>query len=232
MSDKVETAVAPVAAEAEQAQVLNGVTLRTIHPVAANKLTALSAQIKEITGGGTLTSESTEEEKNKAYDDVQDIWNVFAETLRTAPFSFALNRDQYDFLVDVLTKQLNYGVDEVFVAMKLRDEFLSLQFPGSGPRKQLTEYYLTSETMVMMYHLIAKHKVKGLGTSAEHFVAVLRGIGTVSTEFNAFDNESKRLSNAISDFFATITPLDEVYTEGAEAISEEAPKNLGDKAEA
>lgn len=202
------------AAPAIEVPTLNGVQLNNIDPRVVAKLNSLVSEIRAVTKGTDVTIASEEADKDAAYTKVQLLWNEYAETLRTAQFRFALNRDQYDYLLDVITKQLTYSVDEVFVAIKFRQEFFDLYTPAVGSRRQVTNYPLTSETMVMAYHLLAKHKVKGLGTTADHFTHILRGIGAVSTEYNAFDNESKRLSAEIADFSAGITDLDENYTAG------------------
>ena len=161
----------------------------------------------------------SEEEKDQLYTTAKEIWGDLAQLLKNTKYTFYLNRKQYHFLKDLLEEKLEYDVNTVFVAIELYN--MLGQWKESGAKqtndKDIKGYTADATEITYIYHLIAKHKVKGLGTSTFLFTEILRKIGDLSKIISYYDNKAKSLSKEIQDWVVT-------FDEGVTAESVEALK--------
>ncbi len=198
----------------------------------AEAVTALSAQADEIRRivKANKTKNLTEQVKDEVYVDLQTKHKAFVAELQVAPLMFGISRDQGKFLENVLTSQLSYGVNDIFMAEKVMGEFISeVLLAPSKSNREVNQHEIKAETMVVLYHLLAQHKVKGLGTTAVHFANVLRAIGKMSVTFNHFEAESKRLHSEIMDWVQFVTPDPEGEAMVAEAQARVAAETAEQK---
>jgi hypothetical protein len=68
---------------------------------------------------------------------------------------------------------------------------------------QLVPFPVNATEITYIYHLIAKHKVKGLTKEAYLFSEVLKRIGAISKVFNYYDTCGKNLSTDIQNWVTT-----------------------------
>jgi hypothetical protein len=197
-----------MSAEATHTQEMTkGPNFDLIDAATHEKLTQLAAEIREALQN--TDPKMPEADKDKIFGETRAKWNEYAAAVKGADFKFIVNKDQFEYLLNVLETQLSYGVDEIFVAMQLREAFLETLAPAKG-RKVPVVQTMTKDTMLLLYHTIAKHRVKGMGPTAQHFAAILHAIGAISKVFNFYDQESKHLSSDIENWAAAVTPEDTI----------------------
>lgn len=144
-----------------------------------------------------------EEEKDRLYAEAKVLWNKYAEILRNVKFTFYLNRKQYQFLTELLRDKLEYDVNTIFLAIELTNMLGSWHMSGTNRDDSTLKGYSSDATEITyMYHLISKHKVKGLTNSTYLFAEVLRRIGEISKVINYYDNAAKQLSTDIQNWVA------------------------------
>ena len=175
--------------------------------------TNLDSKIKEIeyfmnTNHGRDKSES---EKDNLYTSAKNLWEEYASTLRDVHFTFYLNRKQYQFLTDLLIDKMEYDVNTVFLAIELTDMLGEWKNTGTNKDDTVLQGYTTDATEITyIYHLISKHKVKGLSNSSYRFAEVLRRIGHISKIIAYYDTSAKNLSKDIQNWVASFEPNIEI----------------------
>ena len=145
----------------------------------------------------------TEEEKDALYQGAQDLWNEYAESMKEAKYNFHLNRAQWKFLTDLLLSKLEYDVNTVFFAIELVELLGTMRDMKFLDDKELKYVAVNATEITYVYHLISKHKVKGLTKDSFLFSEVLVRIGNISKVFNYYDAVGKNLSTDIQNWVAT-----------------------------
>jgi hypothetical protein len=152
--------------------------------------------------------------KDQLYADAKILWNEYAAHLRDTRFTFYLNRKQYQFLTELLRDKLEYDVNTIFLAIELTNMLGTWHQEGTAKDDSTLKGYSSDATEITyMYHLISKHKVKGLSASTYLFAEVLRRIGEISKVINYYDNAAKQLSQDIQKWVAAFED-DPTSTEG------------------
>lgn len=145
----------------------------------------------------------TELEKDELYGEAKKLWNEYAEMLQNVKFTFYLNRKQYQYLTELLRDKLEYDVNSIFLAIELTDMLGNWHVSGSSKDDNVSKgYELDSTEITYVYHLISKHKVKGLTNSTYTFSQILKKIGLISKIINYYDSTAKSLSKDIQDWVA------------------------------
>ena len=146
----------------------------------------------------------SELEKDELYKGAIDLWNKYATTLRDVNFTFYLDRRQYNFLTDLLIKYMEYDVNTLFLAIELTNMLGDWNKIGTSKDDLTLNGYTTDATEITyIYHLISKHKVKGLSASSYRFAEVLRRIGTISKIIAYYDTYAKNMSKEIQEWVAS-----------------------------
>jgi hypothetical protein len=145
----------------------------------------------------------TDTEKDVLYQGGQDLWNEYAENMKTVKYNFHLNRPQWKFLTDLLLSKLEYDVNTVFFAIELVELLGVMRDVKYNDDKELKAIPVNATEITYVYHLISKHKVKGLSKDSFLFSEVLVRIGTISKVFNYYDAVGKNLSTDIQNWVAS-----------------------------
>ena len=171
----------------------------------------LDTKISEIESFMTTNSGKgkSDLEKDELYKGAQDLWRDYAINLKNTRYNFHLNRPQYKFLTDLILTKLEYDVNTVFFAIELTDMLASMKKIEFSNDKDLALFEVNATEITYIYHLISKHKVKGLTKDAYTFTQILQRIGNISKIFNYYDTAGKTLSTEIQDW---ISSLDEGVT--------------------
>lgn len=169
----------------------------------------LDSKIKDIEDfmNNNHGRDKSELEKDNLYTSAKNLWEQYAEALRNVHFTFYLNRKQYQFLTDLLIDKMEYDVNTVFLAIELTD--MLGEWKSTGPSKDDTtlQGYVTDATEITyIYHLISKHKVKGLSHGSYRFAEVLKRIGNISKVIAYYDTAAKNLSKDIQNWVASFEP--------------------------
>lgn len=163
-----------------------------------NKINDIELYMKNTVGKG-----KSEEEKNQIYATSQQIWKEYQSSLRDAKYNFHLNRPQWNFLTNLLLQKIEYDVNTVFFAIELTDMLGSMKKVKYTDDKTLIAFPVNATEITYIYHLIQKHKVKGLTNDAYTFAQILRRIGNISKIINYYDATAKNLATEIQDWVAT-----------------------------
>jgi len=168
----------------------------------------------------------TAEQKDEAYKTITEKWNVFQKALRGVEYNYYATKKEYKFLRNLITGQMSYGPNEIFVAMRVRENLISvadkaLQSFGKGDK---FFFKVKIDDLTIAYHLIEKHQVKGLGEDAYNFANTLKTIGDISIIFNSFDKNSKQMSEEIGNWCAGLDAPEATEGEATET-TETTPGN-------
>ena len=160
-----------------------------------NKISDLQNHMLNNNGKG-----QPEEEKDRIYKIAQDIWKEYAKLLRDTKYNFFLNRTQWKFLTDLILLKLEYDVNTVFFAIELTNLLGNMSSIKYSNDKEMKAFPVDATEITYIYHLISKHKVKGLTKDSYLFSQVLVKIGDISKIFNYYDAHAKNLSTDIQNW--------------------------------
>ena len=163
----------------------------------------------------------SEEYKDDLYARAKELWQQYASALRDVKYTFWMNRKHFQYITSLLLEKLEYDVNTVFFAIELTNMLGSWKKEGTNKNDTEFKTYTADATEVTyMYHLIAKHKIKGLTNEAYMFADVLRKIGDISKVISYYDTAAKNLSKEIQTWVASFEP--EPSKEEAEQLEEAA----------
>lgn len=160
-----------------------------------NKINEVEQFMKNNEGKG-----KSESEKDELYKNAQDLWRSYATSLKETKYNFFLNRNQYNFLTNLILTKLEYDVNTVFLAIELTNLLGDMKNAKFSNDNELVNFPVNATEITYIYHLIANHKVKGLTKDAYTFSQVLIRIGDISKVFNYYDTAGKNLSTEIQDW--------------------------------
>lgn len=145
----------------------------------------------------------SEQEKDELYLNAQNLYKDFTNNLRDVKYNFYLNRPQWKFITELILTKLEYDVNTVFFAIELTDLLASMKDTKFSDDNQLISFGVNTTEITYIYHLISKHKVKGLTKDSYLFAQILKRIGEISKIFNYYDTSAKNLSGEIQDWVST-----------------------------
>lgn len=150
---------------------------------------------------------ASEVAKDELYGESKKLWKEFAEKFQHIKFSFYLNRPQFNYLTNLLTKNLEYGVDNVFFVIELGRTFDNWEKSVSGGKfqddKEVKELEIPAIDMEYIWALISPHKVKGLSKDTYLFAQVIQRMMELRSISMYYDSEGKRLGKSIQEWVAS-----------------------------
>ena len=159
------------------------------------KISAIESYMENNSGKG-----KSDDEKDELYKNAQDLWKEYTNSLKAAKYNFHLNRSQWKFLTDLILSKLEYDVNTVFFAIELTNLLGSMKDVKYSNDKELLSFPVNATEITYIYHLISKHKVKGLTKDSYLFSEVLVRIGNISKVFNYYDTYAKNMSTDIQNW--------------------------------
>jgi hypothetical protein len=190
----------------EVSSIINGTTVRFISTESEVNLDNKLKAIEDYMASNNARGKS-EEEKNKAYGEAQKFHKEYLHEFLDTKYNFYLNRVQYNFLTDLLLSKLEYDVNTVFIAIELSNLLGSMKNTGKYTNdKEVISYEINATELTYIYHLIAKHTVKGLSKQAYTFAEILSKIGELSKIFNYYETANK---NSVDDISHWVYSFDE-----------------------
>jgi len=163
-----------------------------------SKIKDIEDYMKNNSGKG-----KTEQEKDELYQNAQNLWHGYSSALKTAKYNFYLNRPQHKFLTDLILTKMEYDVNTVFFAIELTDMIGGMKGAKYTDDQSLVSFDVNATEITYIYHLISKHKVKGLSKDAYTFSQILYRIGSISKIINFYDATHKNLSTDIQNWVLT-----------------------------
>lgn len=146
--------------------------------------------------------------KDELYGTAISKWEEYADVLRNAKFTFYLNRKQYNYLTNLLMTKMEYDVNTVFLAIELTNMLGDWKENGGKHTDDTTlnGYVADATEITYIYHLIAKHTVKGLTSDSYLFAEILNRISGISKVINYYDTSAKNASAEIQKWAASFEP--------------------------
>jgi len=152
----------------------------------------------------------TEEEKDKVFGICSFLLKNVASILNEINFTINFTMSEYKLMSTALRGKLRYDGNEVFNMIELNNRYLKpwKKYVDSLP-KNTKEFSLNIDikNVVMLYHFLGKHSVKGLSDEFYHFSTLLEKIADTNKLFNAYSVLKERLdqdfniwNGAFSDF--------------------------------
>jgi hypothetical protein len=166
--------------------------------------------------------DKTDEEKDELYKEAQVLWYNFVNSLKDAKYNFFLNRAEHKFLTDLILTKLEYDVNTIFFAIELTNTMGGMKDAKYVNDKDVVAFPVNATEITYIYHLISKHKIKGLTKDAYTFSKLLLKIGDISKIFNYYEATSKNLSKDIQDWIVTFDSGVDFETASASVLQPEA----------
>ena len=165
-----------------------------------------------------------EEKQIELYAKAKMLWKEYYDLHLATKYSFFLNREQYSYLDRLIKTNLEYDVNTVFFAIGLRDMLEEMKKSKVFTNdKDVHGFEVDATEITYIYHLISKHKVKGLTKDTYTFSELLIKIGDISKVFNYYETANKNLSTDIHKW--VIALQDGVNLEEPQMLEE--PKSEG-----
>jgi len=218
--ENIETRVVKPAVSFFENEIDNLIITPQEESILDSKIKDIEEFMKNNSGKG-----KTEQEKDELYLSSQSLWTSYSAALKEAKYNFHLNRPQHKFLTDLILTKMEYDVNTVFFAIELTNMLGSMKEAKYTNDTDLVAFPVNATEITYIYHLISKHKVKGLSKDAYTFSKILLRIGGISKMFNYYEAASKNLSSDIQDWVATFEEgitSDKFKTDVVEAETEKA----------
>jgi len=194
MGKKLETAVVKPETKITRAET----EMQLIATEQENKLDSIIQEIKDYMSNNSGKFK-TNSEKDEMYLSAQKIWKSFIDTLESVKYNFFLDKDQAEYLQDLIQNKLEYDVNSVFFAIEIKSLIDSIR----NSKTDISSFPMSATDVTYIYHLISQHKVRGLGKDSINFSQILLMIGSVSKIFNYYDTTGKNLATDIQDWVLT-----------------------------
>jgi hypothetical protein len=165
----------------------------------------LDSKINDIENymSSNVGEDKTDIEKDELYKEAQVLWYKFVNSLKEAKYNFFLNRGEHKFLTDLILTKLEYDVNTIFFAIELTNTMGGMRDAKYTNDTDVVAFPVNATEITYIYHLISKHKVKGLTKDSYIFSKLLLKIGDISKIFNYYEATSKNLSKDIQDWIVT-----------------------------
>ena len=140
---------------------------------------------------------------NKNYDNLVDNMD----------FEIELTRDEYIFLSTALERKVTYDGNEVFNIIDLNERYLKHwkeKFKSLGKKEKTFVIDVYIKNIVMLYHFLQKHTVKGLNAEFYNFSYVLQKIAETNKVYNAFNIKKERANTNFMLWNSALNPDEQV----------------------
>ena len=165
-----------------------------------------------------LVVKASSEERDKIYGIVQFMKNYYLNTVDNLMFSFEITDKEYKFLRKSLRDEMRYNGVEAFNIIELYSNYIS---QWDQMYKELGGGFIAPidiKNVVMLYHFLSKHEVKGLHDDFKLFISILGKIADMNKVFNAFNIVKERIN---TDFMVWAGAISTDYIDDQEAMAEE-----------
>lgn len=153
---------------------------------------------------------SEETEKDNIYSQSTVIWNEYTEFLKQIQYFIPLTGEEYHYIKDLIMKDLHYNEQDVFLALKFKENFIDVvdNFKLNKNDTTVHEIPVLINDVTLLHHLMKNESVKGITKKTMLFKAVITQIGQVYKIFNVWNKESEELSTKIYNWTKGLTPFD------------------------
>jgi len=137
----------------------------------------------------------------------------YKNVLQKLTFKFDLTIKEYKFLSSALERKMHYNGADIFNVIDLNESYLKpwKKYVDTLPKDQESfpiDIDITS--MVMIYHFLQKHSVKGISAEFYVFVSLLKKIADTNKIYNAYNVKEERLKQTFLQWNNNLDALDEI----------------------
>jgi hypothetical protein len=158
---------------------------KTVKPASATEATALFGQYKELL-------------------------KVHASALKAAKYMIVLTLDEFNFIEKVLTKKLTYNRQDVFIAKRVQDNFLSLvQYPPKSKGDTVEVFGIDIDTLTLLSYLVGKYEHVGLDKTTDLFASVVENMGNISRVFEHYNKQAEAINERAHNWIAGLEEEEE-----------------------
>lgn len=152
----------------------------------------------------------SEEYKDELYATARGVWEQMAVHLRSTTFNLNLNKKQFDYLKDLLINDMEYDINIIFFAIELTNMLGEWSGVESDESEESICYPTDATGITYTFHLISKHKVKGLSEESYRFAEVLKKLNSVHKVIEYYDTTAQNLAKDIQKWVADFDPQPQV----------------------
>jgi len=151
----------------------------------------------------------TDKEKDKLFAIGSFLNKNLGTTLNDLMFSITVTREEYKFIATAVERKLEYDGNEVFNIIELNERYLKewkeldKMLPKQVPTMVIN---IDIKNVVMLYHFLGKHKVKGLDREFYVFASVLQKIADTNRLYNAYNVMKERLNIDFNIWVGALEP--------------------------
>jgi len=138
----------------------------------------------------------SESEKTRLYAIGSFLSKNITNLINDLLFSITIERKEYKFLYTAIERKLSYDGNEVFNIIELNEKCLKeWKKIDKSLNKDVPSFVINIDikNVVMLYHFLGKHVVKGLGEEFYIFATLLQKIADTNKLYNAYNVLKGRL---------------------------------------
>lgn len=147
--------------------------------------------------------------KTKIFAIGQLLYSNFQTKINNICFNINWTRDEYKLINYAFTDKGEYNGESVYSIYELKTQYLDYwkeQYNRLPKTSQNFNVVIDIKNMVMFYHLINKHVVKGLGKDFETFKSILDKIVDTHKIYNSFGVVKERLGVDFNIWVGALSP--------------------------
>ena len=155
----------------------------------------------------------TEAEKTNLYAVGNFINKNYDNLVDNMDFEIELTREEYIFLSTALERKVTYDGNEVFNIIDLNERYLKHWKENFKKLNREDKSFIIDidiKNIVMLYHFLQKHTVKGLNSEFYSFSYVLQKIAETNKVYNAFNIKKERANTNFMLWNSAINPEEHV----------------------
>jgi hypothetical protein len=156
----------------------------------------LKAFIKKYDVNCDDVKNSTESEKTRLFAIGSFLNKNITMLINDLKFSIQLSRAEYKMIETAVSRKLSYDGNDVFNIIDLNEKYLKeWRLLEKSLPKQVPSFVVDIDikNVVMLYHFLQKHTVKGISEEFYIFANVLQKIADTNRLFNAYNVVKQRL---------------------------------------
>jgi len=164
---------------------------------------------KKYDPNSDLIKDMKEDEKNKIYSVGNFLNKNYSELIDNMDFTITLLKSEYVFLSTAIERKITYDGNEVFNIIDLNERYLKSwkeNFKKITKDVDTFDIDIDIKNIVMLYHFLQKHTVKGLSSEFYNFASVLQKIAETNKVYNAFNIKKDRANTNFLAWTSAISP--------------------------
>lgn len=153
----------------------------------------------------------TKSDRDKLFGYGKELFNSYQKSYSSLYFNFEMSIKEWNFVDHTLTRKLEYDGQELFNFWELYKRFIEPTREIVSKLPKQIESFVPScsiQNLVLLSHLLMKHKEKASTESFHHFRSVLEEVAKMTKLFNAYGVVVERMTNKFNNWVNALNALD------------------------